>query len=283
MAMKKGLGRGLDALLDPYMEEDKSSNGVLSIDIQLIDTNKQQPRKSFDEEKLQELAASIEKHGIIQPLLVKEKNGRYIIVAGERRFRAARMAKCKEVPVLLVDYNDAKMQEVALIENIQREDLNPVEEATAIKFLMQQHDMTQEEVSDSIGKSRPAVANSLRLLQLPEKVLDMLKDGSLSAGHGRTLAGLQEEDLKIKLADESVKLGYSVRALESRIKGLADKPKEKKEKPEISPDLKDLQENITRRTGTKVRIEGTEEKGKITIDYYTKDDLNHIYSLLVQK
>ena len=282
MAVRKGLGRGLDALLDPYMEEDKSSNGVQSIDIQLIDTNKQQPRKNFNEEKLKELSASIEKHGIIQPLLVKKKNDRYIIVAGERRFRAARMAKCKEVPVLVVDYNDAKMQEVALIENIQREDLNPIEEATAIKFLMQQHDMTQEEVSDSIGRSRPAVANSLRLLQLPEKILEMLKDGSISAGHGRALAGLSDADLQNRLADECVRLGYSVRALESRIKGLSEAPKAKKEKAELSPDLKELQESMTRKTGTKVRIDGSEEKGKITIDYYTKEDLNNIFEMITK-
>lgn len=161
---KRGLGRGLDALLDPYVETASEQRpSVLEVDIRSIDTNAQQPRKQFEEEALKELAASIATHGIVQPLIVKEQNGRYLIVAGERRFRAARMAKLSTVPVLVVDYDDAKMHEVSLIENIQREDLNPIEEAAAIRFLMQQHDMTQEEVSERIGKSRPAVANALRL------------------------------------------------------------------------------------------------------------------------
>ena len=150
--MKKGLGRGLDALLDPYMESEESAQrSVIEVDIRRIDTNRQQPRKNFDEDALKELADSISIHGVVQPLIVKKKGERYTIVAGERRFRAARMAKLEKVPVLLVDYNDAEMQEVALIENIQREDLNPVEEAAAIQFLMKQHDMTQEEVSTRLG------------------------------------------------------------------------------------------------------------------------------------
>ena len=281
---KRGLGRGLDALLDPYVEtasEQRSS--VLEVDIRSIDTNAQQPRKQFEEEALKELAASIATHGIVQPLIVKEQNGRYLIVAGERRFRAARMAKLSTVPVLVVDYDDAKMHEVSLIENIQREDLNPIEEAAAIRFLMQQHDMTQEEVSERIGKSRPAVANALRLLQLPEPVLSLVRDGTLSAGHGRALAGVQDRKMQEKLAEECVRLGYSVRALESRVKNLmADRPKQRKEAIALSSELSNIEDCFRQRLGTKVKISGTEGKGKITIEYYSASDLQHIYESIVK-
>ncbi len=267
MAARKGLGRGLDALLDPYMEENTEKKpGVQEVDVRLIDTNAQQPRKQFEEEALKELAASIRQHGIVQPLIVKEQNGRYLIVAGERRFRAARMAKLETVPVLTVDYDEAKIHEVALIENIQREDLNPIEEATAIRFLMQQHDMTQEEVAERIGKSRPAVANALRLLQLPQPVLALVREGTTER----------------KIADECVRLGYSVRALESRIKNLdADKPKKaKKAQPALTPVLSDLEEGFRERLGTKVKIAGSEKRGKITIEYFSEDDLQRIYEVL---
>lgn len=281
MAGKKGLGRGLDALLDPYIEEsDNKNSGILEVDIRNIDTNLQQPRKQFEEDSLNELAASIKVHGIVQPLLVKENKGRYLIVAGERRFRAARLANLDKVPVILVDYDDAKMQEVALIENIQRENLNPIEEAAAIKFLMQQHDLTQEEVSESIGKSRPAVANSLRLLQLPEDVMNLIKDGSISAGHGRALAGLSSKELQNKLAEETVRLSYSVRALENKIKTMSQQknPQKRKEK---SKDMVALEYKMTETIGTKVQINGSESKGKVIIDYYSKDDLQFILDKLL--
>jgi ParB family chromosome partitioning protein len=283
MAARKGLGRGLDALLDPYMEENtEKKTGVQEVDVRLIDTNAQQPRKQFEEEALKELAASIRQHGIVQPLIVKEQNGRYLIVAGERRFRAARMAKLETVPVLTVDYDEAKIHEVALIENIQREDLNPIEEATAIRFLMQQHDMTQEEVAERIGKSRPAVANALRLLQLPQPVLALVREGTISAGHGRAIAGIADAATQQKIADECVRLGYSVRALESRIKNLdADKPKKvKKAQPALTPVLSDLEEGFRERLGTKVKIAGSEKRGKITIEYFSEDDLQRIYEVL---
>ena len=280
---KKGLGRGLDALLDPYIEENKesSSSGIMEVDINSIDTNKEQPRKNFDEDSLNELAASIRVHGIVQPLLVKEKNGRYSIVAGERRYRAARIAKLKTVPVIPVDYDEAKMQEVALIENIQREDLNPIEEAAAIKFLMVQHDLTQEEISDQIGKSRPAVANSLRLLQLPETVTKLLENGSISAGHGRAIAGVTGKELQEKLAEETVRLGYSVRALESRIQNMSGKKPAKKssKKSELSADMRELEKQFMRKTGSKLSISGNEKKGKIVIEYNSKDELQNIYDL----
>lgn len=281
--MKKGLGRGLDALLDPYLEDEKAGQrGVMEVDIRQIDTNKQQPRKSFDEDALRELANSIRVHGVVQPLIVKQKGERYTIIAGERRFRAARLARLERVPVLLADYNDAEMQEVALIENIQREDLNPVEEATAIQFLMKQHDMTQEEVSARLGKSRPAVANALRLLHLPKGVLELVKQGTLSAGHGRALAGVADPELQLKLADECVRLGYSVRALESRIQNLqAGAQTRRKAHEKRNPQLSHVEGQFRERLGTRVRITGDEQKGKITIEYFSAEDLQRVYECIV--
>ena len=203
--MKKGLGRGLDALLEPYAgpEADRdAANRVLEISVRDIDTNRAQPRKSFDEAALRELADSIRVHGVVQPLLVRPNGSRYTIVAGERRFRAARLAGLETVPVLAAEYDEAQMQEVALIENLQREDLNPVEEAAAIRFLMQQHDLTQEEVSERLGKSRPAIANALRLLNLDRNVLELVRTGALSAGHGRALAAVTDAATQKRLADE---------------------------------------------------------------------------------
>ena len=282
---KKGLGRGLDALLDPYTIDDKpeQKDKVRSVSIHEIDTNLQQPRKDFNEEALKELSASIAVHGIVQPLIVKEKNGRYLIIAGERRFRAARMAGLKEVPVLVADYDEAEIHEVSLIENIQREDLNPIEEASAIRFLMQQHDMTQEEVSSRLGKSRPAVANSLRLLQLPQKVVDMLRDGRLSAGHGRALAGLTSPGLMEQLGEETVKMGYSVRALENRVKNLNEekKPRQKEKKDKsLSTDLQHAEDALREKLGTRVKIQGNEQKGKITIEYFSAEDLERVYDVI---
>lgn len=282
--MKKGLGRGLDALLDPYVENQEQSNRVLEVGVRQIDTNKQQPRKSFDEGALQELADSIRVHGVVQPLIVKQNGDRYTIIAGERRYRAARLAGLETIPVLTADYDEAKMQEVALIENIQRENLNPVEEAAAIRFLMQQHDMTQEEVSGRLGKSRPAVANALRLLNLPKEVLELVKDGTLSAGHGRALAGISDAALQKRISDECVRLGYSVRALESRIKNLeAGKPQKKKETVRRGSEISHVEGLFRERLGTRVKIAGDEKKGKITIEYFSADDLQRIYDCIVQE
>ena len=191
-AAKRGLGRGLDALLDPHVMDDPADHqnqGVKEVDILSIDTNRQQPRKNFSEESLNELAASIRTHGIVQPLIVIQKGDRYLIVAGERRFRAARIAKLKKVPVIVVDYDEKKTQEISLIENIQRENLNPIEEAFAIRFLMQEYDLTQEELSERLGKSRPVIANSLRLLSLPESIMEMIKEVRFQQGMGGRLPG----------------------------------------------------------------------------------------------
>ena len=284
-AQKTGLGRGLDALLDPYSvtieEQVKSGAGVLTVSVREIDTNALQPRKQFEETSLNELAESIRIHGIVQPLIVKQKGNRYMIIAGERRFRAARLAGLSEVPVLVADYDEAQIHEVSLIENIQRENLNPIEEAAAIRFLMKQHDMTQEEVSGRLGKSRPAIANALRLLQLPDSVIDLLKSGALSAGHGRTLAGLTDDAMIEQLAKESVEREYSVRTLEEKIKTLSEKKKPalpaKKEKPRLPAELAHLEESFRESLGTKVSLAGNNSRGKITIEYFSREDLERVF------
>lgn len=285
-ASKRGLGRGLDALLGSnIMEEsaDVRNQGVTEVDILSIDTNLQQPRKIFSEESLNELAASIRTHGIVQPLIVRKNGDRYLIVAGERRYRAARIAKLKTVPVIIVDYDEKKMQEISLIENIQRENLNPIEEAQAIRFLMQEYDLTQEEISERIGKSRPVIANSLRLLYLPDSVMEMIKEGKITAGHGRAIAGINDEALQIKLAEETMNLGYSVRALENRIQNLHQKERKGRsdKKESQSSEMKYLERMFREKTGTKVHITGSEEKGKIVFEYASKDQLQQVYDCLI--
>ena len=285
-AQKKGLGRGLDALLDPYRAEENEGekDRVVRVPIRQIDTNRQQPRRDFDEDALAELADSIRVHGIVQPLIVVRNGNRYTIVAGERRFRAARMAGLTELPVLVADYDEKEIHEVALIENIQRQDLNPIEEASAIRFLMEQHDLTQEEVSGRIGRSRPAVANTLRLLQLPEETIDLIRRGELTAGHGRALAGIRDQKLQRSITAETLRLGYSVRALESRIRNLQKKDGGKGRKKERkSPVLTETERMLREALGTRVKIEGTEEKGTVTLYYYSESGLNELFGLLTRE
>lgn len=279
MAMKKGLGRGLDALLGDYTQP--TPEGVQQVDIRRIDTNAGQPRKDFDQEKLQELADSIRQHGVVQPILLRQNGERYVIVAGERRFRAARLAGLDQVPAIVKDLDEAQVMEVALIENLQREDLNPIEEAAAIRFLMQQHDLTQEEVSKRLSKSRPAIANSLRLLTLPEPVQAYLRNGKLQAGHARALAGLQDPEAQAVLADKIVGEGLSVRAAESLAREQGQKPpRQKKEPPATDPDLAAAEASLREWLGTKVSIQGSSQRGRIVIEYYNAELLQGIYDLL---
>lgn len=279
MAMKKGLGRGLDALLGDYTQP--TPEGVQQVDIRRIDTNAGQPRKDFDQEKLQELADSIRQHGVVQPILLRQNGERYVIVAGERRFRAARLAGLEKVPAIVKDLDEAQVMEVALIENLQREDLNPIEEAAAIRFLMQQHDLTQEEVSRRLSKSRPAIANSLRLLTLPEPVQAYLRNGKLQAGHARALAGLQDPEAQAVLADKIVGEGLSVRAAESLAREQGQKPpRQKKEPPATDPDLAAAEASLREWLGTKVSIQGSSQRGRIVIEYYNAELLQGIYDLL---
>lgn len=282
MGMKKGLGKGLDALLGDYAQPPQE--GVRDLYVYSIDTNAGQPRKEFDEDKLAELSASISRHGMVQPILVRQKGERYVIIAGERRFRAARMAGLSTVPAIVKELDEAEVMEVALIENLQRENLNPIEEAAAIRFLMQQHDLTQEEVSKRLSKSRPAIANSLRLLSLPEAVLALLRTGGLQAGHARALAGLQDENDQKRLAEKIVKEGLSVRAAEALVREMQERPA-KKEKRKTEPlrdsDLLAAEETLRERLGTKVAIQGTGTKGRIVIEYFNAGDLQAIYDALL--
>ncbi|HWQ57583.1 MAG TPA: ParB/RepB/Spo0J family partition protein, partial [Clostridia bacterium] len=285
---RKGLGRGLDALLGDYGAE--PPEGVIQADIYLIDTNADQPRKTFDEERLRELASSIERHGMVQPIIVRRNGERYTIVAGERRYRAARLAGMARVPVIVKDFDEAEVHEVALVENLQRENLNPMEEAAAIRFLMQQHDLTQEEVSQRLGKSRPVIANSLRLLNLPEDVQKFVRDGELSSGHARAIAGLKDEGKQKSIASDAVKFGWSVRDVENKTASINNAalyphaPKDEKEpkRPKQNADMYSAQENLREKLGTKVTIEGTEKRGKITLEYYTRESLEWLYELLMQ-
>lgn len=286
-ANRKGLGRGLDALLGDYSAE--PPEGVLNADIYLIDTNAEQPRKNFDEERLRELAASIERHGMVQPIIARKVGDRYSIVAGERRYRAARLAGLTRVPVIIKEFDDVQVHEVALVENLQRENLNPIEEAAAIRFLMQQHDLTQEEVSQRLGKSRPVIANALRLLNLPGDVQKLVRDGALSSGHARAVAGIKDETKQKSLAADAVKFGWSVREVENKTAAINNQkafPGAREDKPAKRPkqtvDMHAAQEKLQEQLGTKVSIEGTEKKGKITIEYYTKENLEWLYEILIQ-
>lgn len=275
--VKKGLGRGLDALMES-VETQEQQGKVLTLSIYEIDTNPDQPRKNFDEEKLKELSESIRRHGIVQPLVVAQKGQRYVIVAGERRFRAARLAGLKTVPAICMEADEGALQEVALIENIQRENLNPMEEAAAIRFLMDQHDLTQEEVAQRISKSRPVVANSLRLLSLPKEVQRLMKEGKLSAGHGKILAGLEDEKQAEELGVRAATESWSVRRLEDTIRLMNANKSRKKN---TDPYMRRMAGNLRSKLGARVAINGDQEKGKIVISYYSKDDLAAIYEAIV--
>lgn len=275
---KKSLGRGLDALLESYSEVQEEKR-VMSLSVYDIDTNPEQPRKSFDEEKLQELSASLKQHGIVQPLIVKKKDDRYLLVAGERRFRAARMAGIKKVPCILSEADEEQLKEISLIENIQREDLNPMEEAAAVKFLMDQHDLTQEEVAARLGKSRPAIANTLRLMNLPEKIRAYIKEGKLSSGHGKVLAGIEDEKMLLELGTKAAEEGWSVRKLEDTAR-LLNGAKKRQKKP-MSRELKQVTAALRNKLGARVSVSGNDDRGRIILHYYSKDDLNNILDNLL--
>lgn len=282
------LGRGLDALLGSYSET--VENTVQNISLNLIDNNSNQPRVQFDEDKLAELAESIKAHGIVQPILLKKIGERYRIIAGERRFRAARLAGLSEIPAIIKNMSEREMQEVALIENLQRVDLNPIEEASAIKELLTGYGLTQEELASRLGKSRPAIANALRLLSLPQEVQEMLRAGKLSAGHARALAALDDPEDIIEIANCVVDNKLSVRETEALVKKLqskiaaednADERNPQTQRNGLTGELKNAQQKLTEYFGTKVRFKGNEDKGRIVIEYYSKNDLMNIFDMLI--
>ncbi len=268
---KSALGRGLDALLP---EIDISGGQVSDILISDIDPNPQQPRRDFNEQALQELADSIKELGVLQPILVQQNKGRYQIIAGERRFRAARLAGHQRIPCIVRDFSDEEKMEAALIENLQREDLNPMEEAQAVRALMDKCGYTQEKAAQRLGRSRPAVANLLRLLTLPEDIKQLIQEGKLTEGHGRVLAGVEGVARKRELAEKAIRQSLSVRQLEQLA---AAKPAKVKPVSRPQPEFKEFEENLLRAFGARAHIKGDLDSGKIVISYKNRTELDAIY------
>lgn len=275
---KTGLGRGLDVLL-PQSDEILETV-VRDIPISEIDPNAAQPRRDFDKESLEQLAESIRQAGVLSPILVVESGSRFRIVAGERRFRAARLAELDTVPCIVRSMTNAQQMEAALIENLQREDLNPIEEATAIRSLMQECGYTQEETAKKLGKSRPAVANLLRLLTLPQEVMDMVVTGELSAGHARVLAGISPESRQIELARQCILHDYSVRKLEELTQRRPTAQRGTPQARAVSAELSALQNTLREALGVKTTLTGNEKKGKILLTYSSADELEHIFEVM---
>ena len=293
--INKGLGKGLSALFQST-EDDYSktlgvtaediSNGVFNLKLDEVYANPNQPRKIFDEKALNELASSIKINGVIMPIVVnKDGDGKYMIIAGERRFRASKIAGQDTIPAIVKEYDERRIKEISLIENLQREDLNPIEAATAMKQLMDDYGLTQEELSERIGKSRSAVANTLRLLSLEGEVVKLVANGKLSSGHARALVTLPC-DVQKKIANNAVKDGMSVRDIEKAVKDYFNPPDEArklrqaKKIAEMSAELKDLISRMQQTFGTKVAAIGNDKKGRIYIDYYTTDDLDRLTEIV---
>lgn len=282
MASERGLGKGLGALLGETSLQPQE-NGSVYLPIAKVEPGLNQPRKQFDEESLNDLADSVREHGIIQPLTVRRlSSGYYQIIAGERRWRAAKIAGLSEVPAVIIEADDRKVMELGLIENLQREDLNPMEEADGYLALKEEFGMTQEEIAQRMGKSRPAIANALRLTALPSLLRDMVVDGDLSAGHARTLLALPREDLQEKAAQMVVSRELSVRQTEALVKSLQSevKPGKSKGVDEQRIYLDEIEKNLSNRLGRKVSIAAGKKKGKIELEYYDLDDLETLLALL---
>lgn len=281
---KGGLGKGLDALFLDNSTEEKG--GSVTVNINDIEPNRDQPRKDFDEEALKELSDSIALHGVIQPLLVRPiSDGGYQLVAGERRWRASRMAGLTEVPVFIREMSDRQVAEVALIENLQREDLNPLEEAKGYAQLMKSYDMTQEQVAKSVGKSRPAVANAMRILELPDEILEFVREGKLSAGHARTLIPVKDIKTLLKLANEIIARDISVRETERIVKSVINPKKEQATKKKAKRDsyYDECELAIRAELGRKAEIHVAKgNKGTIEIEFFSKEDLQSILEALVR-
>lgn len=290
MSKKFGLGKGLNALipedtviLEPKKGKDKNDdNGYSLIDINLIKSNESQPRKLFDDEKIMELAESIKSNGIIQPLILRKDKDEYIIVAGERRWRAAKYIGIKEIPSVIMDLTEKQILEISLIENIQREDLNSIEEAIAYKKLISDFDLTQEQLSKRIGKSRVAITNTMRLLNLSEDVQQYIIEGVISEGHGRALLAITDSKLQCELAQNVIDDKLSVRELEFLIRKLKTKsePSKSKAKKETNPYYKEVIEKLENYFGTKVNVTNKNNKGKIEIEYYSEEDLQRILEII---
>ena len=279
MNRKSALGKGLGALI-PNDVQVKENNKPTVISLNLIKNNDEQPRKAFDDEKIAELAQSIKEHGIIQPIILNKKDNYYVIVAGERRWRAAKMLGLKEVPAIVMELTDKDILEVSLIENIQRQDLNPIEEALAYKKLLSDFDLTQEELSKRVGKSRVAISNVIRLTGLSDTVKQYLIDEVITEGHGRALLAIEDSKVQCEIAQKVIDEKLSVRELERLIKFLKTEKKPKEKTRELNPYYKDVTERLQNYFGTKVNISNKNNKGRIEIEYYSDEDLQRILEII---
>lgn len=287
---KKGLGKGLGSLFDDnniiddiITQETPDNKGISTVSISSIEPNKKQPRRQFDKEKIDALANSIRENGLIQPIIVTpSKNGMYKIVAGERRWRASKKAGIKEIPVVIREYSDEKIAEIALVENLQREDLNPIEEALGYKTLLEEFNLTQELVSKRIGKSRSAIANSMRLLSLEDQIQKLLISGEISSGHARAILSVDDNELRLAFSKRIIEDSLNVRQAESLAKQLQKKKPQSKpsKKSAYDIELEKIQNTLSSSLGTKVKISHTDKKGKIEIEYYGNDDLERILKLI---
>lgn len=289
---KGGLGKGLDALFPSNVDintlggdvSHETSEKIIEMKINDIEPNVNQPRKNFDDEKIDDLAASIAEHGVLQPIIVAKKDDYYQIIAGERRWRASKKAGLKTIPAIVRDYDEKKIREVALIENIQRQDLNAIETAKAIKELMEEHALTQEELAKTLGKSRSAIANTLRILNLDERVQEMVQEGKLTEGHARTLASIESPQKQYKLAMDIINLDLSVRDAEELTKeekSATKKKSPKKETSKLEIIYKDIENRLKKALETKVSFRPmTKSRGKIIIEYYTSEELERILEIL---
>lgn len=284
MASNKGLGKGLGALLGDFTEESQEKTAYQLLPIYKVEPNPDQPRQDFDEVELQALADSIAEHGVIQPLTVREMStGYYQIIAGERRWRAARIANLSEVPAIIVEADDRKVKELALIENLQRQDLNPVEEALGYHSLMEEYGLTQDDAAKRVGKSRPAVANALRLLALPQEILEMLRQGKLTAGHARAVLVLKTEKKQLEAAQKIATLGLSVRQAEMLCKNMSREVPVKKEPETFAVDyVAECEKQLSKQLGRGVKIVNGKRKGKFELEFYGQEDLQVLLDALMK-
>ncbi len=293
--IKKGLGKGLGALIkdenltsindNNFMEDNNFNNKIIEMDINKIQPDKSQPRKSFKDETLEELALSIKNVGIISPIIVKKKGEFYEIISGERRFRAAKKLKLKKIPIIIKEYDDLQSLEVALIENIQRENLNPIEEALTYKTFQDKFNLNQEQIAEKVGKNRATIANSMRLLKLDNRVQTFVIELRLSQGHARALLPIEDMDIQFELAEKIIEEQYSVRQTEELVKKLLEQKTEEKKSKNIEDDeykkqlYMDISKQLNQILGTKVNIKDNKNKGKIEIEYYSKEELDRLFCL----
>ena len=284
MASPKGLGKGLGALLGDFTEEPIEKSAYQMLPIYKVEPNPEQPRRDFDEEELQALADSITEHGIIQPLTVRELgSGYYQIIAGERRWRAARLAELSEIPAVIIEADDKKAMELALIENLQRQDLNPVEEALGYQSLVQDHGLTQEDAARRVGKSRPAVANALRLLALPAEILEKLRTGALTPGHARAVLTVKSEKKQLEAAQKIVALGLSVRQAELLCKNMTKEAPIVKEEPVLKVNyVAECEKMLSKQLGRGVKIINGKRKGRFELEFYGQEDLQVLLDALMK-